>query len=397
MLFVTTRLSASGSSGSEIYRLEILKYLATYSSELNIVSLQVHSHLGKIDNPLDTENSLTSANYIEIFTKQNFTSIATYFHFRTGIASKFISKYFGSEDLENVIKMVSKSISIGQSILLEGLIYAPLLALGERNTIVINTIDAISLRQLRLVENSKGFGKILSYAKYLGARYLESKFLPNAKSVLVVSPVDAEYYKSRLGLPNVSNTGLIVEETYFKYDLSSVSKSIDILVLGNMDIPYIKNGFLRFFTHCAEQIKGTDIVVGVVGRSASHLLSSLDTNGMQLKYSDWVESYVETACSAKLILLLDETGTGLKSRVAQIMTLGIPLVGTEPVFEGFHESCSEFCVVSTSPEEAGLSAIKLLDDEAERVRMSIDSRQFAKKTFSRHGVLKNLNELLELK
>ena len=396
MLFVTTRLSASGSSGSEIYRLEILKFLARYSSNLNIVSLQVHSHLGKIDNPLETDNSLSRANYIEIFTKLGFPAIATYFQLRTGSISKLIAKFFSIDDLENVIRNINQSITNRQPILLEGLIYAPLLAIGERNTIVINTIDAISLRQLRLVENSKGLAKVLSFAKYLGTRYLEKKFLPNAKRVLVVSPVDAEYYKRRIGLHNVSNTGLIVEESYFDYDTTKVSKSYDILVLGNMDIPYIRNGFLRFFAHCADLVKARDIKIGVVGRSSSQLLSSLDTKGMQLENSDWVDNYVETACSARLILLLDETGTGLKSRVAQIMTLGIPLVGTAPVFEGFDESCSAFCVVSQSPEEAGISALELLDNEAEQARMKFESRQFAKNTFSRHNVLKNLNDLLSL-
>jgi glycosyltransferase involved in cell wall biosynthesis len=196
--------------------------------------------------------------------------------------------------------------------------------------------DATSLfyKKLNAITNSRLIKARLFLAQCLLSRF-EKFAYPKFDNVHVLANDDAEYLRSIC--PGINTTVIPFGVQSGSLLANSSEKSIDLLVLGGGNDPAVSVGIEEFIKTCLPFLfsKFPYLTVRFHGRGAKNLLSKFLPNpDMRISSSDWVDDIELLIHSAKLIILCDKAGTGIKTRAIQSLSCGACIVGTKISFEG---------------------------------------------------------------
>lgn len=242
---------------------------------------------------------------------------------------------------------------------------AQYLPLGPKIPSVLSSNDAISLFYEGMIRESHGLFRrlYLTLAKSLIKRF-ERRVYPKFSRVHVVSEQDSQYLKNICPGLSIEVIPIAAEESFIDFipSRADLPKNMPRIVFtGNLDIPGIANGLLDFLDNAYSDVVANScpFELYVLGPNASLEDEKRISAFHGVKYFRWVEDYKGFLSRADILLALDRSGTGIKTRVLDAMALGKPVVGTPIMFSGISAQTGRHCLICKNAKEIG-AAVKLL-------------------------------------
>lgn len=257
---------------------------------------------------------------------------------------------------------------------------------------VLSSNDAISLFYERMIKESPGLLRrlYLTVSKFLISRY-ENKVYPGFDRVHVVSEEDSSHLKKSCPGLSVAVIPLAADSSSPEAAPSGAGGEASpprVAFTGNLDIPGIANGLFDFL----EKAYG-----GVVADAAPfefHVLgpkaSAADERRLsayeRVEYFRWVEDYRSFVAGADILLSLDRSGTGIKTRVLDAMALAKPVIGTRIAFGGIEAESGKNCFICDNPAETAAALKRLLGDKTLRETVGKAARELIDSKYSMRRV-----------
>ena len=245
---------------------------------------------------------------------------------------------------------------------------AQYLDIGLVTPSILSSNDAISLAYERMIgQNRSPLRKLYLAAAAVLIRNYERKIYPRFSVVHVVSEDDAAHLRDISPDIRLAIIPLAVDRTFLDYrpvrpPAGGVPR---VAFVGNLSVPGIANGLFGFLEGAYPGLSDSATFdFRVLGPNPS----VRDTERMRtypgLKYFSWVDDYKAFLSEADIVLVLDKSGTGIKTRVLEAMALGKPVVGTSIAFGGISVENGKHCYICDTPEETATYLKRLITDRA---------------------------------
>jgi len=117
-----------------------------------------------------------------------------------------------------------------------------------------------------------------------------------------------------------------------------------IIFVGSLDQPFNENALTAFISRCWPDLDNSGYTLRIAGRSPSRNLVRLISNQKNIDLIANPPDMEPLMRKARLLILPDITGTGMKLRVAEALSYGVPVVGTQNGLRGYN-NISQFGVV----------------------------------------------------
>lgn len=259
---------------------------------------------------------------------------------------------------------------------------------GPKAPSVFSSNDAVSLFYRRMSAEASGTLNRL-YLKLAGRLIaaFERKIYPRFDRVHVVSEEDAAHLKNSCPGLGIEVIPIAVDASFSPPDrpAAKAGKSCPCVVFsGNLGIPGIANGLFDFLSAAYPDVRagGLPFEFRVLGPNASAADERRLLSYPGLKYARWAENYKDFLSEADIVLALDRSGTGIKTRVLEAMALGKPVIGTKIAFGGISARDGSHCLVCNTPSETGAALKRLLADGGQRERIGKAARELILSTYS---------------
>lgn len=252
---------------------------------------------------------------------------------------------------------------------------------------VLSSNDAISLSYSRMVEQNRGLLRkiYLSIAAFLIKRFEKSTY-SKFSAVHVVSPDDASYLKNVCPEMRVITIPIAVDESVIGFNPGGRVKNAPLRMVfsGNLNIPGIANGLFEFLDSAYGEISASYpfLEFYVLGPKASPLDEKRVLLYPRLKYFRWVEDYKNFIASADIVLILDKSGTGIKTRVLDAMALGRPVIGSKIALSGLAVENTRHCFIANTPSEINQAIAKLVESPDMREKMGSEALELIRSKYS---------------
>lgn len=288
---------------------------------------------------------------------------------------------------------------------LDGMPLAPLIGLFTGCSVVISPVDAWSLRQSRLAAAACGpkRGFFLAYAAL--SRLIERRYFHLAEAVHVVSAEDAAYLRqinpmAHIQVIPVALTDLMIQTTTEK----PVAKGLRLIFWGDIGVAHLRTGLVwllnQVWPRILEEYPCAELIV--LGRREPDCALLALVVGT-VRFETWVEDVVAVLQSSNLVVLPDQSGTGLKNRTIHSMACGVPVVGSYQAFEGITVRDQVEAFRRNDADGFVQAILAILESERLRDEIGAAGRAFALTHYSADGVFsqwlalyKNLDSKAEI-
>jgi glycosyltransferase involved in cell wall biosynthesis len=284
-----------------------------------------------------------------------------------------------------VLRHISQELRTGSydAVHLEGIGLAPLLpTLSGVAPVVMSTVDAWSLRQARLAQQGRGLKKWALRAYSFVTKWAERRYFPHANAVHVVSSDDAAYLVQTQRLGNVVTipVGLLHIPPSAEPQLSTAP----LVFWGDIGVGYLRSGLVWLMTEVVPLLASRHQVVVIGRRAPDEQLVKLCGPGA--RFLTWVDDVESVLRQASVVVLPDQSGSGMKNRTLSAMACGVPVVGSHFAFEGFDVLDGDHCFVRDTPEDFASTVDTLMRDDGLRRAVGARGRAFVVGRYSIQGV-----------
>lgn len=275
-----------------------------------------------------------------------------------------------------------RSVCVQQSIdviHLEGIPLAPDLPLLQPTPVLFSTVDAWSLRQWRVMQRtSRASSKIFRLGGYCFSRMLEQIYFPGAKAIHVVSEEDADYLRKLLPDNNVVTIPVSMDMRLEQIQLQHLPPSECGLMLfsGDIRVDYIRDGLMWFLVQVWPKLCTKQLHLRVLGRAQpdAELAEKASVCGT-VEFIDWVDDFDAELSKASVVVLPDQTGTGLKNRLIHALALARPVVATSAVAEGIPVQSGKQMLIADIAETFAAAVDRMLSDKDFGMSLGAEGRE----------------------
>jgi len=211
-------------------------------------------------------------------------------------------------------------------------------------------------------------------------------------AVHVVSPVDADYLMRRNpGANNVEVISLCAEPEFLGLPLEHphcadrIKRQAVIVTSGNLREAYIAEPVVQFIKSGFTEIKSIwpDVSLIVIGAGASKKYARAMEAESNVRLIPWVDNYVDAIRKADILIFLDKSGSGMKTRVIQALAAGKPVVGTKTALEGIKVTDGIDAFLCSSVGDIVQIIRRLIEDSELRIKVGFSARELVKKYYER--------------
>lgn len=201
--------------------------------------------------------------------------------------------------------------------------------------------------------------------------------------IISVSESDCEYFKGVF--PEKSHIKIPIGQdlsTYLNYSLPSDDDK-NILFYGSMGSAQNVKAFFRLFNDIFPGIKSKipDAKLIVLGANPSAEIKKLH-DGKNICVLGYVEDIREWISKAKIMILPLDIAGGFRTRVVEVMAMGVPVIGTHNALDSIEMTSGVHGYVTESDDEMAEQAVLLLNDSGLRRHMSEECRKFVAEKYT---------------
>ena len=242
--------------------------------------------------------------------------------------------------------------------------------------------------------NSSGLIKHLEKRRLARNRKMERIVINNSDLLLPLSQKTQNIFKD---IAPSKDSLLVADGNDIEHFSSFPMKAEEntILFYGAMSSKQNVQAFFRFYNNILPKLRFEipNIKLLVVGASPIPEISKLH-DGTNIIVTGFVEDIRPWLAKAWFKIIPLELGSGFRGRVVELMSMGIPVVGTHNALDslGFENGKEGF--MNDNDEELISSSVKLLKDKKLRERMSNDARNFVLKNYSLEATFGKLEQFL---
>ena len=174
------------------------------------------------------------------------------------------------------------------------------------------------------------------------------------------------------------------------FNLKSATKEIDLFYVASNN-PHNLNSAKWFFEKVYPLLP-KNIQITVVGR-----VNQVIDDYSNVRKIEFAESLDKLYKSSKVTICPMLSGTGLKIKVVESLSYGIPVVCNERGVDGLLSKINNGCLVSNNPNEFASFIEKLLNDEKYYNKISGEGKNFFAQSLDETIVFKKLDYFFKLK
>lgn len=370
---------------SRIRTKNIINSLINDNNSVSLVSLTTEK-----DYKLRDENLLKKLNDVKIFKQSKLTSILNCF-FNLFLPISLQEAYVNNRKLHKYLKKCNKEYDL---IYIKRLRMAQYAKYFDDKKVIIDLTDSLTKYYERVSKKVNGLKKILNLEEYYKHKISEKKVVNKYKSV-VCSNEEKKYLINKLGC-NVNN--IYVVENLIDFDLWDVPFNIKklkeknkLVFSGMMD--YDPNIIaVNYFAKNVLDKLDSKYELYVIGKNKSKELIS----NKKIKYIGYVESMRDELSKYDIYVCPIIAGSGVKNKILQAMSVGLPIVSTKLGVEGLSKECKKYIYVVNDNFDflnaidkinnlSDLEFEKLIKEQKDCIKKSYDISVAAKKI---RGIMK---------
>ncbi|SIQ16116.1 Glycosyltransferase involved in cell wall bisynthesis [Chryseobacterium sp. RU33C] len=171
------------------------------------------------------------------------------------------------------------------------------------------------------------------------------------------------------------------------FEKSDLGKKYDLIFVGSENIFNIQS--IQWFFDHAYPLLPPNINIVIIGRICKHIK---EREGVTL--IEFIEGLEEYYHQSKIAICPMLEGTGIKIKVIEALSYGLPMVGTERAIDGFPSKTSNGCLVSDHPEIFKDQIMSLLLDQSYYQDMKIQAEEYFKNNFSEEKAIEKWKKIL---
>lgn len=231
----------------------------------------------------------------------------------------------------------------------------------------------------------------LSYFQY---KWIENKVLNNFDCCIVITKDEFNALKNSNNNLTVEIISNGVDDNYF-LPLKLQEDSPSLLFVGTMDHQPNVEAVLYFYSSIYGKIKREfpNIKFFIVGQNPVESIKDLssDNSVIVTGFVDDIRNYL---AKSSLALAPFISGTGLKTKVLEAMSMGKTVVSTSIGVKGI-EITGKDIVIADKPNEFANIIIELLYDEQKRTQIGLNARKTTEMSYSWNGIALKIEKLFQ--
>lgn len=319
---------------SRIRTKNIINSLINDGNSVSLVSLTTEKDYKSRD-----KNLLKKLNDVKIFKQSKLTSILNCF-LNLFLPISLQEAYVNNRKLHKYLKKCNKEYDL---IYVKRLRMAQYAKYFDDKKVIIDLTDSLTKYYERVSKKVNGLKKILNLEEYFKHKISEKRVINKYKSV-VCSSEEKKYLTNKLGC-NANN--IYVVENLIDFDLWDVPFSIKkvkeknkLVFSGMMD--YDPNIIaVNYFAKNVLNKLDSKYELYVIGKNKSKELIS----NKNIKYIGYVESMRDELSKYDIYVCPIIAGSGVKNKILQAMSVGLPIVSTKLGVEGLDNECKKYIYV----------------------------------------------------
>ena len=174
-----------------------------------------------------------------------------------------------------------------------------------------------------------------------------------------------------------------IETSHFDTNLN---KSIDILYVASENEHNIKAA--KWFFKDVYPNLPQSLNITIVGKIVKHIDDYNNVNKIE-----FVEDLSAIYSNTKVVICPMQSGTGLKIKVVEALSYGIPVVCNEKGVDGLINKTHNGCLVTDNPETFSQNITRLLDDKVFYEKQKNEAMQFFNLQLSEEAIYRRLDSI----
>lgn len=352
--------------GKHVQSLKLLKYLIKAGLDCYVIFFK------RADVEFDRESFLRDYKGIKSFEQIETKCRYPWLAFKNIFSSKLSNK------VNELVRMEEINV-----VFLEEFPVSPNIKRIKNAKVILSLVDSISLRQLRFARTSKSLVKIIYHLfGWIYGSFYEKYFVRHADIVHLVSYEEQHRLEKKLNHSNIKIISVGVESKEVP-DTVVKSYDYDLCFSGNLNFYHIQESLAWFLKNVYSDLcqHRQGIKMAVLGSCEYDKAQELQVNNLGVEYFSWVDDYDSILRSAKIVVLPDINGTGIKNRSLNAMAVGNAVVGTSFAFEGIPVKNKNHCIIANDPYEFLQAIEDLLDNSEKRLQIGLAASKFIKDNF----------------
>jgi glycosyltransferase involved in cell wall biosynthesis/GT2 family glycosyltransferase len=269
--------------------------------------------------------------------------------------------------------------------------YLPILRLLSPKTIIFyDTVDIHYIREQRQAEIEKN-QQLALQAEKTKKQELANCLL--ADRVITITEEDARHLQSELPnlvysvIPNIHQLPAVEMETPF-------SQREGLVFIGNYNHQPNDDSVYYFVKTVLPKIheRLPGVCFYVIGSHIKKEMRALASD--TVKIVGWVEQVAPEFAKRRLLVSYLRYGAGMKGKLGQALSLGLPVVTTSIGAEGMGLVSGETAMIADDPEQFAEAVVSLYTDETRWQQMAYQGKEYIKRHFGTDSVRKKLQDLL---
>jgi len=252
--------------------------------------------------------------------------------------------------------------------------------------------DTVDLHYLREDREARLTGDKAGLVRARATRELELALVRTADATIVVSPVEKRLLESEVPPAKI----FVVPNFHTPHDVASgVRNRTDIVFLGSFAHLPNGDGVRWFLTEVLPLVRESlpSAPVKIVGRSAPQDLIDMAPEGVV--FCGWVPELDDVYAHARVAIAPLRYGAGIKGKVGEAMSYGVPVVGTSVAAEGMAIEHSVTAWLADEATDFAQGIVELYQDDVLWSGLSEAGRELVERTLGSDVFEGRLTTLLE--
>lgn len=166
-----------------------------------------------------------------------------------------------------------------------------------------------------------------------------------------------------------------------------LDKKYDLIFVGSEN--YFNIQSMQWFFKNVYHLLPENINIIIIGRICKHLEKR--KNVTLVEFAENLEQYYH---QSKIAICPMLEGTGIKIKVIEALSYGLPVVGTERAIDGFSSKTKNGCLIGNSPEIFRDNILSLLQKEEYYVKMSHEVKEYFIDHFSEEKAIEKWRNII---
>jgi GT2 family glycosyltransferase/glycosyltransferase involved in cell wall biosynthesis len=252
--------------------------------------------------------------------------------------------------------------------------------------------DTVDLHYLRL---RRGEQLALSDSAQADSAQMENAelaLMARSSKVVVVSD-----YEQQLLTPTTKTPVFLVPNVHLDIEYSpSIRARSGLVFVGGFAHQPNEDAMKWFISEIFDQITSAapQTMLRIVGSKTPTWLTELNHPNIQVL--GWVPNLAPIYAASRVCIAPLRYGAGVKGKVGEAMSYGVPMVLTNTAAEGMKLNSNQHCLLADQPAEFAQGVIELLKNDARWQEISTAGRSHISESFGRAAALNRVKQLLEL-